>query len=70
MAQYTAVTVSPNLLKFNDHDIDYGLFALAVKQGMIADQSIFGYWKVAVRLCLPYFVASILLLCTDQSLTI
>jgi len=43
MAQYTAVTVSPNLLKFADHDIGYGLFALAVKQGTIADQSIFGY---------------------------
>ena len=41
--QYTAVTVSPNLLKFADREIGYGLFASAVKQGTIADQSIFGY---------------------------
>ena len=62
MAQYTTVTVSHNLLKFNDHDIDYGLFALAVKQGTIAYQSIFGYLEGSCPFVPTIFVASILML--------
>jgi len=35
--------IESHLLKFADHDIGFGLFASAVKQGTIADQSIFRY---------------------------